>query len=179
MMYIPIENFPPAADSSRRRARYNPFVSPRAERLFADYAEAHRTAGNGLCHAIGIPMIVASAILALVSVRLGPVLRAAEPVIVLVAALEIGLDATLGLVFLGFAAACDVAFRGLVGVIGTGPALISAAVLFALGWAFQLVGHAVYEKNRPAFARNLRHLLIGPLWIARKAIRRRRASSAS
>jgi uncharacterized membrane protein YGL010W len=154
-------------------------VSPRAERLFADYAEAHRTRGNGACHAVGIPLIVASAVLALATVPLGSLLRAAEPVIVLVGALEISLDVSLGLIFVGFAAACDLASRGIVGAIGRGPALAAAAALFAVGWIFQLVGHAVYEKNRPAFARNLRHLLVGPLWIARKVSRRGRSSSAS
>jgi uncharacterized membrane protein YGL010W len=149
-------------------------VSPRAERLFSDYAEAHRTAGNGACHAVGIPMIVASVILALVTVRLGPVVRVAEPVIVLFAALEMSIDPPLGLMFLAFVVACDLAFRGVVGVIGAGPALVAAAALFAVGWIFQLVGHSVYEKNRPAFVRNLRHLLVGPLWIARKVSRRGR-----
>ena len=119
-------------------------------------------------------MIAASVILALATVRIGPGIRAAEPVIVLVAALEIGLDAPLGLIFLGFAVACDLASRGVVGVIGAGPALVAAAALFAVGWIFQLVGHSVYEKNRPAFVRNLGHLLIGPLWIARKVSRRGR-----
>jgi uncharacterized membrane protein YGL010W len=99
--------------------------------------------------------------------------------IVLVGALEISLDVSLGLIFVGFAAACDLASRGIVGAIGRGPALAAAAALFAVGWIFQLVGHAVYEKNRPAFARNLRHLLVGPLWIARKVSRRGRSSSAS
>ena len=149
-------------------------MSPRAERLFADYSEAHRTRGNGACHAVGIPLIVASVVLALAAVPLGPVVRAAEPVIVLVGALEISLDFRLGLIFVGFAAACDLASRGVVGAAGRGPAAVAAAALFVLGWVFQLVGHAVYEKNRPAFARNLRHLLVGPLWIARKASRRGR-----
>ena len=152
-------------------------MSPRAERLFADYAEAHRTSGNGACHAVGIPLIVASAVLALATVPLGPVL-AAEPVILFVGALEISLDVPLGLIFVGFAAACDLASRGIVGAAGRTPAFVAAAALFALGWIFQLVGHAVYEKNRPAFARNLQHLMIGPLWIARKVSRRGRSSSA-
>ena len=154
-------------------------MSPRAERLFADYAEAHRTPGNGACHAVGIPLIVASAVLALATVPLGPVFRAADAAIVLVGALEISLDVSLGLIFVGFAAACDLASRGVVGAVGRGPTVVAAALLFALGWTFQLVGHSVYEKNRPAFARNLRHLLVGPLWIARKLSRRGRSSSAT
>jgi uncharacterized membrane protein YGL010W len=44
--------------------------------------------------------------------------------------------------------------------------------LFVLGWVFQFVGHYVYEKKSPAFARNLVHLLVGPLWIAARAVGR-------
>jgi uncharacterized membrane protein YGL010W len=44
-------------------------------------------------------------------------------------------------------------------------------VFFALGWALQGLGHAVYEKRSPAFLTNLTHLMIGPLWIFAKMIR--------
>ena len=43
------------------------------------------------------------------------------------------------------------------------PAICAAA--FILGWGFQLVGHRVYEKKNPAFLTNLRHFVVGPLWI--------------
>jgi len=147
-------------------------VNARAERLFADYAEAHRTSGNRACHAVGIPLIVASSVLALSTVRIGGPWTAAEPVVLAMSAMEIALDVRLGGVFLVFAGACDLAARGIISGFGATGALVLAATLFAAGWGFQLIGHAVYEKNRPAFMRNLRHLLIGPLWIARKAIRR-------
>lgn len=39
-------------------------------------------------------------------------------------------------------------------------------VLFASGWALQLVGHAV-QGTRPSFIHDPRHLLIGPTWVAR------------
>lgn len=42
------------------------------------------------------------------------------------------------------------------------------AALFLVGWIFQGVGHAVYEKKSPAFLKNLSHLLVGPLWIFAK-----------
>jgi uncharacterized membrane protein YGL010W len=45
------------------------------------------------------------------------------------------------------------------------PSWVSWAC-FGIGWAFQFYGHAVYEKNRPAFAKNIAHLLVGPAWIA-------------
>jgi uncharacterized membrane protein YGL010W len=147
-------------------------VTSRAGRLFDDYASAHRTTGNRLCHAIGIPLIVFSAVLALATIRLGRSVTAAEPVILVVSAVEVALDPIPAAVFLLFSAGCDAAGRILTAWIGTAGALVLAASLFATGWIFQLVGHAVFERNRPAFARNLRHLLVGPLWISRKAIGR-------
>ena len=43
-----------------------------------------------------------------------------------------------------------------------------AAGIFVLGWVFQLVGHAI-EGNAPAFFSNPVYLLIGPMWLVRKA----------
>ena len=139
-------------------------------RLFADYAEAHRTPGNRACHAAGIPLIVFAVVLALATVRLGGGWTAAEPVIAAVGLLEIALDPPAGVVFLIFSAASEASGRFLIVRRGAVGALPVAAALFILGWGFQFVGHALFEKNRPAFVRNLRHLLIGPLWMARKAL---------
>ena len=36
--------------------------------------------------------------------------------------------------------------------------------LFLIGWILQISGHLVFEKNRPAFTKNIVHLLIGPMW---------------
>lgn len=36
--------------------------------------------------------------------------------------------------------------------------------LFALGWVFQFVGHAI-ERSRPEFLQNPIYLLIGPLYL--------------
>jgi uncharacterized membrane protein YGL010W len=149
-------------------------VTSRAALLFEDYASAHRTAGNRLCHWVGIPLIVFSTVLALATARLGAHVTAAEPVIAAVSIAEFAVDPLPAGVFLLFSAACDAGGRALVASLGASRALVLAAALFATGWIFQLVGHAVFEKNRPAFARNLRHLLIGPLWISRKAIGRGR-----
>jgi uncharacterized membrane protein YGL010W len=41
-----------------------------------------------------------------------------------------------------------------------------------VGRIFQFVGHDVFEKRSLAFYRNLAHLLVGPLWILAKAMRR-------
>lgn len=43
-----------------------------------------------------------------------------------------------------------------------------AVALFVLGWIFQFIGHAI-EGNQPAFFKNPVYLLIGPLWLVRRA----------
>lgn len=43
-----------------------------------------------------------------------------------------------------------------------------AVGLFVLGWVFQFIGHAI-EGNQPAFFKNPVYLLIGPLWLLRRA----------
>jgi uncharacterized membrane protein YGL010W len=40
--------------------------------------------------------------------------------------------------------------------------------LFVVGWVLQFVGHAI-EGNQPAFFKNPVYLLIGPLWLLRRA----------
>ena len=44
-----------------------------------------------------------------------------------------------------------------------------ALSIFIVGWVFQFVGHAV-EGNQPAFFRNPIYLLVGPLWLFRRAV---------
>ena len=42
-----------------------------------------------------------------------------------------------------------------------------ALLLFAVGWAFQFLGHMI-EGNQPAFFRNPMYLLVGPAWFFRR-----------
>ena len=44
-----------------------------------------------------------------------------------------------------------------------------ALALFVVGWILQFIGHAI-EGNQPAFFRNPIYLLVGPLWLARRAL---------
>jgi uncharacterized membrane protein YGL010W len=74
------------------------------------YAEEHQHPMTKLTHLFGIPMIVASLPVAVVSPLLG-------------------------------------------------------AGLFVGGWALQLVGHYVFEKNSPAFFGGPVYLLVGPVWV--------------
>ena len=43
--------------------------------------------------------------------------------------------------------------------------------LFVAGWALQSLSHAI-EGNSPAFFRNPVYLVVGPLWLARRALGR-------
>lgn len=40
--------------------------------------------------------------------------------------------------------------------------------LFVAGWLFQFLGHAI-EGNQPAFFKHPVYLLVGPLWLVRRA----------
>ena len=43
--------------------------------------------------------------------------------------------------------------------------------VFVFGWILQLLGHVIFEKEKPSFMDNLVHLLIGPLWILNNIVK--------
>ena len=57
------------------------------------------------------------------------------------------------------------------------PFWLASHALFTVGWGLNLVGHSVYEKNKPAFADDPLSFLMGPLWDLRQL--RSGASGAS
>lgn len=64
---------------------------------------------------------------------------------------------------------------GAVGLIATpsfSPPWIASAGAFTAGWALNIVGHAAFEKNAPAFADDPLSFLVGPLWDARQMFAR-------
>lgn len=143
-------------------------MSPTLQTHFADYASHHQTAGNRLCHSIGIPLIVFSLMALLAQVPLftvaGYTVTLAEVVIVGATLYYLTLDAVLAAGMLAYSAGSLFLGRTLPWTISLG--------LFVFGWILQFVGHSVYEKRSPAFLKNLTHLLVGPLWILAKATRR-------
>jgi uncharacterized membrane protein YGL010W len=54
-----------------------------------------------------------------------------------------------------------------------GPAGLAglAGGVFVLAWIAQFVGHGI-EGKRPSFFTDLTYLLVGPLWVAAKVLRR-------
>lgn len=125
--------------------------------LSADYASYHTTRGNRACHAVGIPLII----LALVRwTQVGPL--APLPLVAFVLPVYLLWDRRLALAMAVLVA----------GLSGLALLLTPAAALaaFVLGWAFQAAGHAVFERKRAAFQKNLVHLLVGPAWIMQELL---------
>jgi uncharacterized membrane protein YGL010W len=137
----------------------------RVDALLADYGSHHRTRGNLVCHAFGITLIVFGGLAMLRALRVGP-FTGAEILIAIGFLFYLTLDPALAISALVATAALDV----VASAVGNWRA---GAVAFALGWVFQAIGHARYEKNSPAFFRNLVHLLVGPIFLLNEALRLR------
>src|SRR4051812_27154855 len=132
--------------------------------LLAEYGSHHRVRGNLVCHAFGITLIVFGILAMLQAVPIHGPWTAAELLVAAAAAFYVWRDPALGLATTGAAALLDAAARV------AGDWRIGAAA-FALGWVFQAIGHAVYEKSSPAFFRDLVHLLVGPAFLVNEALR--------
>jgi uncharacterized membrane protein YGL010W len=143
----------------------------RVDDLLADYGAHHRTRGNLVCHVFGVTLIVFGLLSMLAELRVGP-LTAGEILIAAVVLYYATLDLPLSGAMLAAFAVLDLAARAV-----ENWRLGLAA--FVVGWVFQAVGHAVYEKNRPAFFKNLQHLLVGPMFLVNELLRVRRVAPAS
>jgi uncharacterized membrane protein YGL010W len=144
----------------------------RIDALLAEYGAAHGARGNVVCHMVGITLIVFGALSLAHAVHLVGGWSGSEAVVALAGAAYLALDVPLGIAMLGAAVLADLAARAV-----DDPRVGAAA--FVLGWIFQAIGHAVYEKNSPAFFRNLVHLLVGPAYLVNKVLRIRRPAAAS
>ncbi len=140
----------------------------RVDALLADYASFHRTRGNLVCHAFGITLIVFGILSMLLAMPL-PVesFTVAEVLIAAGILFYLTLDVALAAAMLAELALLDLGARAI------GDWRIGLAA-FALGWVFQAIGHARFEKNRPAFFKNLAHLMVGPLFLANELFRIRK-----
>jgi uncharacterized membrane protein YGL010W len=139
----------------------------RVDALLGDYASSHQTRGNLACHAAGITLIVFGVLSLLATVPIARGLTASEALIGVAFVAYASLDLPLALGVLVFAGVLDFAARS----VADWRAGVCA---FVAGWIFQAVGHAVYEKNKPAFFRNLAHLLVGPAYLVAESLGLRR-----
>ncbi|HYB53659.1 MAG TPA: Mpo1-like protein [Thermoanaerobaculia bacterium] len=133
--------------------------------LLDDYGSYHRTRGNLVCHAFGITLILYGLLALLLAVPL-PVApwTAAEALILAATLFYLRLNLLLGAAMLAEATLLDLLARA----VGDWRFGLAA---FVLGWIFQAVGHARFERNKPAFFQNLIHLLVGPLFLWNELIR--------
>lgn len=161
-----------APTTKRRLEAYNGGIM-KIEDLFADYAAYHRTSGNKLFHRLGVPLIVFSlfGMLASVTIIASPRVDAAMLLIGIATIFYLSLDVALAI---AMAVTSTILYY-----LSLYLALPLHVALFVLGWIFQFIGHAVYEKKNPAFAKNLIHLLVGPLWILADAFRISRARAST
>lgn len=137
----------------------------RLDALLADYRTYHRTRGNLVCHAFGITLILYGTVALLSEVPL-PVepWTAAEVAILALALVYLRWNAALAATMLAETVLFDLLARA----VDDWRVAVGA---FVAGWIFQTVGHARFEKNRPAFFQNLTHLLVGPIYLWNELLR--------
>jgi uncharacterized membrane protein YGL010W len=126
---------------------------------FENYGRYHQTKGNKMTHLIGIPLVTFSII--------GLVGRLTVPLGFADANLAFLIAGGLSIWYFLLEWRLALAFVGAFFTLFYLAQYFTASALwvaFAIGWAFQLLGHYYYEKNSPAFMTNLFQLGIGPLW---------------
>ena len=140
--------------------------------LMAQYAAYHRDRRNIATHFVGVPMIVLAvgALLSRPSIDLAgwPITPAA-----VAWALTVFWYLTRGDLALGVA----VSLVNLALILGGAPLgqldtvawLAWSVGIFFVGWVIQFIGH-YYEGKKPAFADDLRGLLVGPMFVVGEAL---------
>jgi len=141
-------------------------------RQLAAYAQYHRDPHNCATHFVGIPLLFLAVLLPLeaVRVRIG---HHGMPLSVLLTmpamigwlALDLGVGAALSLLLCPLFVAA-----ALIDSHGIAVMWSATAILFIVGWFFQLLGHAVFEGRKPAFMDDLSHTLIGPMFVVAKLL---------
>jgi uncharacterized membrane protein YGL010W len=148
-------------------------VTNYCRRQLALYAQYHRDPRNCATHYIGIPAIFLAILLPL---ALWPISVAGwhttlAAILVVPAVLGwIALDAVIGVAMLIVIVPLLLLAEW---IARTGGPMITwtvAAVLFAIGWALQIVGHARFERRRPALVDNLFQMFIGPMFMTAKIL---------
>ena len=138
-------------------------MSPRADRLFREYAEYHRDPVNVAIHKVAVPAILFHVVAMLDWIDTGLSIA--------------GLDLTAGVIVTALAAVwyafmtpglalAVVPFSVLCIWLGRHSAREFVIAVAAVAWIAQLIGHARFERRAPAFKDNLVQLLVGPAYVA-------------
>jgi uncharacterized membrane protein YGL010W len=127
------------------------------------YDAIHRSPGNRLIHAIGIPVIMFSVA--------GAAALIGQPDGVLNGGMFLGLvvggiigryDLKCGVALTLLSWALTFAAQALHAQVGTTNAALIYAAAFVIGWIVQFIGHAI-ERAGPAFGSRPLNLLLGPV----------------
>ncbi len=142
---------------------------------FASYSADHQNPTNRAIHWVCVPVILWCVVAFLWLVPVPPSIgraglwAAAAMLAVFVFYLRLSrpVALTMAVVFIACAVICEALFR----LLGPTGLLWLAAGLFVAAWIGQFVGHKI-EGRKPSFLTDLAYLLIGPAWLAGKALRR-------
>jgi uncharacterized membrane protein YGL010W len=140
-----------------------------ADDWFSEYGDSHRNATNKVLHWICVPAIVISVIGLLWALPFPQFSAEQTP--------WLNWGTLVMLAGLGFYFLISAALAiGMLPVLGAmllvvlwparqpWPLWRSCALIFVIAWIGQFIGHAI-EGRRPAFFKDLKFLLIGPLWL--------------
>ena len=145
------------------------------DRWLGNYAEDHRNPTNILIHWICVPLILWTVIALLwvvpVPASLGRPGLWAGVAMFLAFAFYMRLSRTLAFAMLAVFVVFGLVTEGLYRVLGPSGLLWLAVGVFVAAWVAQFIGHQI-EGKRPSFLTDLAYLLIGPVWLAAKVLRR-------
>jgi uncharacterized membrane protein YGL010W len=140
-------------------------------RQLADYVEYHRDPRNCTMHVFGIVFLFLGAVLPL---TLWPVTlfglqtNLATLLAIPVLVYWIALDVILGLAIVGAAIVMLLAAAAIASHASVVAVWAISAILLAGGLAAQIIGHAVFERRRPAHADHPAQFLLGPMFVMAK-----------
>jgi uncharacterized membrane protein YGL010W len=151
-----------------------------AQQWFDEYAVSHQNETNQLIHYICVPAIFFSVIGLLMSIPttfLENLLGLYNPLLENWAVV-VGLFISIFYFRLGFWYFIKMILLILVSIIGNywlssfGNLAIISFAIFVVAWIGQFYGHKV-EGMKPSFIKDLQFLLIGPLWVIEKIVRKK------
>ena len=142
---------------------------------FGNYSQDHRHPTNRLIHWICVPLILWAVIAAIwvipVPESIGRPGFWAGMAMVAAFAFYWKMSKPIGLAMLAVFVVLGLLTEWLYRTLGPIDLLWLAGGVFVLAWIGQFIGHVI-EGARPSFVTDLAYLLIGPAWLAGKAMRR-------
>jgi uncharacterized membrane protein YGL010W len=152
-------------------------ADPRREvdRWLGHYSEDHRNSTNILIHWICVPLILWTGIALLwlvpVPAMLGRPGLWAGVAMFFALSFYLRLSRPLGFGMLVAFVALGLITEGFYRLLGAQTLMWLAIIVFVLAWIAQFIGHKI-EGKRPSFLTDIAYLLIGPVWLVAKIMRR-------